>query len=201
MMQKSLFNNTPSNILPCSGNAEYHEHFLSPTDANFYFKELWHQTPWQNDVVTMFGKTITTGRKMAWYSDQLKPYTYSKQSHQALPFTEQLHQLRLKIEQYTGASYNACLLNLYQNGTQSMGWHQDNEPEISAQSSIASLSLGAVRPFQFRQIQSGETIKLMLHHGSLLNMFGETQLFWKHQLPKALKIKNPRINLTFRHMM
>ena len=171
-MQKSLFNNTPSNVLPYSGNAEYHEHFLSPTDANFYFKELWHQTPWQNDVVTMFGKTIITVRKMAWYSDQLKPYTY-----------------------------NACLLNLYQNGAQSMGWHQDNESEISAQSSIASLSLGAARPFQFRHIQSGETIKLMLHHGSLLNMFGETQLFWKHQLPKALKIKKPRINLTFRHMM
>jgi hypothetical protein len=37
-----------------------------------------------------------------------------------------------------------------------------------------------------------------LEHGSLLVMKGETQRFWKHQLPKSRKVSDPRLNLTFR---
>ncbi|MDG1658729.1 MAG: alpha-ketoglutarate-dependent dioxygenase AlkB, partial [Crocinitomicaceae bacterium] len=41
----------------------------------------------------------------------------------------------------------------------------------------------------------------MLEHGSLLAMRGETQYFWKHQLPTMKKSKLPRVNLTFRTIM
>ena len=40
--------------------------------------------------------------------------------------------------------------------------------------------------------------KIILEHGSLLIMKGETQHFWKHQIPKTAKPIPPRINLTFR---
>ena len=40
--------------------------------------------------------------------------------------------------------------------------------------------------------------KILLEHGSLLLMGGETQHFWKHQVSKTVKKINPRINLTFR---
>ena len=36
--------------------------------------------------------------------------------------------------------------------------------------------------------------------GSLLLMAGETQEYWKHGLPKMLRVKAPRINITFRLM-
>jgi alkylated DNA repair dioxygenase AlkB len=200
-MQESLFHQQPIHLLTYDGAAVYVDHFLSSAEADACFRYFLTHTPWQNDMVSMFGKTIITSRKTAWYSEQLKEYTYSKQAHRALPFDDTLHQLRKKIEQLTGATYNACLLNLYENGTQGMGWHQDDEAEIVPQSSIASVSLGAARPFQFRHIRNNETVKLMLHHGSLLNMYGPIQHFWKHQLPKALKVKEPRINITFRHML
>lgn len=200
-MQDILFKKSPLNILPYDGNAVYQEFFLNVKEADEFFHFFLNNTPWKNDVVKLFGKKIITARKMAWFSNQQKSYTYSGQTHTSLPFTEPLHLLRQKIEMQTGATFNACLLNLYQNGTQAMGWHQDNESEIREQSSIVSLSLGAARPFQFRHIKSGETVKLILHHGSILNMFGETQNFWKHQLPKAQKVKEIRINLTFRDMI
>jgi alkylated DNA repair dioxygenase AlkB len=199
-MQATLFKKSPLNILPYDGNAVYENSFLSVQEADEHFHFFLNNMPWKNDLVKLFGKTIVTERKMAWFSDDLKPYTYSGKAHKSLPFNEALHILRQKIEMKTGATFNACLLNLYQNGTQAMGWHQDNEPEIREQSSIVSLSLGAARPFQFRHIKSGETVKLILNHGSILNMFGATQSFWKHQLPKALKVKEIRINLTFRNM-
>jgi len=41
-------------------------------------------------------------------------------------------------------------------------------------------------------------LKITLENGSLLLMKGETQHFWKHQIPKTAKPIDSRINLTFR---
>ena len=54
------------------------------------------------------------------------------------------------VESITNEKYNACLLNLYHNGEEAMGWHCDNEKEIVTNSSIASLSIGASRKFSFK---------------------------------------------------
>jgi alkylated DNA repair dioxygenase AlkB len=43
-----------------------------------------------------------------------------------------------------------------------------------------------------------QMLKINLEHGSLLVMKGETQHFWKHQIPKTAKSIGSRINLTFR---
>ncbi|MDP5230956.1 MAG: alpha-ketoglutarate-dependent dioxygenase AlkB, partial [Cellulophaga sp.] len=40
--------------------------------------------------------------------------------------------------------------------------------------------------------------KILLEHGSLLLMKGETQHCWLHQIPKTAKPIQERINLTFR---
>ncbi|CAF3374354.1 unnamed protein product [Rotaria sp. Silwood2] len=37
-----------------------------------------------------------------------------------------------------------------------------------------------------------------LSNGSLIVMLGETQLHWKHSIPKERRITTPRLNLTFR---
>ena len=41
-------------------------------------------------------------------------------------------------------------------------------------------------------------LELILEHGSLLLMQGETQTNWLHQIPKTTKHVEKRINLTFR---
>ncbi len=100
----------------------------------------------------------------------------------------------------TGATYNSCLLNLYHDGSEGMGWHSDDEKSIEVGSSIASLSFGAERKFSFRNKATEEKVSVMLENGGLLNMKGETQRFWQHQLPKTKKVDEPRVNLTFRRM-
>jgi alkylated DNA repair dioxygenase AlkB len=104
------------------------------------------------------------------------------------------------VETMTGAKYNACLLNLYHEGEEGMGWHQDNEKEIVEGSSIASLSFGAVRKFAFKHAKTNERLDIELAHGSLLDMKGTIQQHWYHSLPKTTRIKQMRINLTFRLM-
>jgi alkylated DNA repair dioxygenase AlkB len=148
----------------------------------------------------MFGKKITTKRKVAWYADAGIAYSYAGVKKSGLQWTESLLEIKQKVEAITGATYNACLLNLYHEGEEGMGWHRDNEKEIVAESSIASLSFGAVRKFAFKHTTTNERLEIELAHGSLLDMKGEIQAHWYHSLPKTTRIKQLRINLTFRLM-
>jgi alkylated DNA repair dioxygenase AlkB len=138
---------------------------------------------------------------MALYGNKGIKYNYSGKLHPALPWTEVLLKLKAITEDVTHATYNACLLNLYHSGNEGMGWHADNEREMKAGGSIASWSFGVQRPFVFKHRKSGEKLLIDLEPGSLLEMKGETQEHWLHQLPKRLRISSPRINVTFREMI
>jgi len=107
-------------------------------------------------------------------------------------------ELKSTIERVTGESFNSCLLNLYHNGSEGMGWHSDDEKSLANNGAIASLSIGSERKFSFKHKESKSKIEVVIEQGSLLLMKDETQRYWLHQLPKTKKIEKPRINLTFR---
>ena len=138
-------------------------------------------------------------RMTAWFGDA--DYTYSGICHRAAPFPAVVQRLREWAENISGASYNAVLLNLYRNGSDSVGWHSDNEAGLGDRPTIASLSLGATRRFQLRHRRTKEMITLELREGHWLIMSGETQRFWLHQVPKTTATVGRRINLTFRRMI
>ena len=169
--------------------------------ANEYFDSLLQNIPWKNDEVVVFGKRIVTKRKTAWYGDSNYVYIYSNTIKQALPWTRELVSLKQIIENVSNTKFNSCLLNLYHDGNEGMGWHSDDENSIEDNSTIASVSLGAERKFSFKPKQSNKTISVLLEHGSLLLMKDATQKNWLHSLPKSSKITLPRINLTFRRMV
>ena len=79
-----------------------------------------------------------------------------------------------------------------------MGWHSDGEKDLKKHGAIASLSFGAERKFAFKHKQTKEKCEFLLENGSLLVMKGETQEHWLHRLPPTKKIKDARVNLTFR---
>lgn len=188
------------NLLPQDGEAYYHGSIFQPSEANALLSDLLESIPWQHDELTIMGRRIVTQRETAWYGDVPFSYTYSHATKVALPWTESLRRIRDRVQDVSGHPYNACLLNLYHDGSEGMGWHSDDEPEIVRDSAIASVSLGAERAFDLKHKQSGEKVRVMLSHGSLLVMAGECQRHWVHALPKALRVKGARVNLTFRQM-
>ena len=190
----------PLNIIDQDGIALYHEKVLTDEQIKPLYEELLNKINWENERVVMFGKEIITKRKVAFYSDPLIAYTYSSKTKIGLPWKDPLFILKNIVESLTKQTYNACLLNLYHNGEEAMGWHCDNEKEIIANSSIASLSIGASRKFSFKHKVTKETISIQLGNGSLLEMKGTIQSHWLHTLPKSKKITESRINLTFRQM-
>lgn len=186
------------NLLPADGIVNYYGPILDIEGANKYLNLLLIDIAWKNDIAFMFGKRIVTKRKVAWYGDQSFSYTYSNNTKYALPWTDQLKQLKELIEQETGESFNSCLLNLYHDGSEGMAWHSDGEKDLKKDGAIASMSFGAVRKFAFKHKESKQTVSLHLEHGSLLVMAGTCQTHWLHRLPPTKKIHSPRVNLTFR---
>ena len=171
---------------------------LDEHQADDYFEKLIGLILWQRDEVTIYGKKYLTARKTAWYGEPGLDYTYSGHKRTPLPWTPDLLTLKSLVESLSGETYNSCLLNLYHDGSEGMSWHTDDEKMLKKNGAIASLSLGAERKFSFKHKQTKETVSLLLEHGSLLVMKGSTQQHWRHALPKSLKIKSPRVNLTFR---
>ncbi len=192
---------TLKNLLPKNGEIFYYGQILKQQQADFKLQSLMLDIAWQNDEVKIFGKHIITKRKVAWYADSGVSYTYSNTTKAGLVWTDELLNLKALVEEITKESYNSCLLNLYHNGDEGMGWHSDNEKSIVRNSAIASLSFGAERKFVLKHKESSESVSQVLTHGSLLVMKGETQNYWLHALTKTKTVKLPRINLTFRKMV
>jgi alkylated DNA repair dioxygenase AlkB len=186
------------NLLPKDGVVNYYGKLFTKEQSDLYLTILHKTIDWQNDEIILFGKKITTKRKTAWYGDQSYKYTYSNTTKSALPWTKELAQLKLKIENETGETFNSCLLNLYHNGEEGMSWHCDNEKELKKNGAIASVSFGAERRFILKHKTDNCKTEVILEHGSLLVMKETTQTHWLHKLPPAKKIMTPRINLTFR---
>jgi alkylated DNA repair dioxygenase AlkB len=193
-----LFSDQTSNILPYEGLVVYYGKIFGDSMSGAYFDKLLQTIEWKNDEAVAFGKRIVTNRKVAWYADQPFSYTYSGVTKYALPWTDELLELKNRTEEVTGRTFNSCLLNLYHNGNEGMAWHSDDEKTLAKNAGIASLTFGAERKFSFKHKHTKESISLILDNGSLLLMAGETQTHWMHRLPPTVKVKRPRINLTFR---
>lgn len=201
IQKMDLFNNEIGdlvNLLPTDGVVHYYGKLINNQDADRYFDSLINTIDWKNDQAIIYGKLIITKRKVAWYGDTDFEYTYSKTTKRALPWTTELLELKSITEEKTGEKFNSCLLNLYHNGDEGMGWHSDAEKNLKKNGAIGSLSFGAERKFTFKHKQTSETVSLFLEHGSLLIMKGTTQTNWQHRLPPSKLIDKLRINLTFR---
>lgn len=190
--------NKAKNWLPQDGTVNYYGKLLNQKEADYYLNRLLATIEWRNDEAIIFGRKIITKRKVAWYGEKPFEYTYSKITKYALPWTDELLELKMLIENETNETFNSCLLNLYHNGEEGMAWHSDGETDLKKNGAIGSLSLGAERKFAFKHKQTNEKVELVLEHGSLLVMKDTTQTHWLHRLPPTKLITKARVNLTFR---
>lgn len=197
----NLFEGKENEIVLPLRDAEisYFPNFISSEVANTYFEKLLKETNWKQDDIKIFGKVYAQPRLTALYGEAGKPYSYSGITMHPEPFTPILSEIKQKTETVSNVTFTTVLLNLYRDGSDSNGWHSDDEKELGVNPVIASLSLGAKRKFNLRH-KDDPSLKysIDLEHGSLLLMKGSTQHCWKHQLPKSKRVHDPRINLTFR---
>jgi alkylated DNA repair dioxygenase AlkB len=177
----------------------YLPRFFGPAERSRLLDELTTTTAWRQDSISMYGKAVPIPRLQAWYGDPGRRYTYSGIEMAPQPWTPALLEVKAAIESEAGVTFNSVLCNRYRDGSDSVAWHSDDEPELGVDPVIASVSFGARRPFRFRHRTDPElTSEIELAPGSLLLMRGATQACWRHQIPKTAKAIGERINLTFR---
>lgn len=139
-----------------------------------------------------------------------------------------LRKIQDEVEQRLGMTFDHVMLNLYENGSVYIGRHRDNVEErviaslslgaprtfimthdgykLSKQTTASSHKTRSSRrskatsnnPEEDSSSASLQRKRWTLDAGSLVVMQGETQHFWKHEIPKEPKVKDGRISLTFR---
>ena len=90
-------------------------------------------------------------RSLCYYGSS--SYCYSGVSHQPKPIPPNsyintiLDQLKVTLPDF---QYNSILVTKYRNGSDFIGFHADNEPEIAENSDIVTISLGQSRTIKFK---------------------------------------------------
>jgi len=191
---------TSLQMLELAPDLFYYPQFISSIEHDVWFLRLKDEINWQSAQIKIFGKWVNQPRLFAWQGYNQQHYMYSSLQLQAEPFHPLVVMMASQIKEQLHHDFNSVLINYYRNGSDSMGWHSDDEPELGRNPIIASLSLGAPRDFILREkINNAHKIKINLEAGSLLLMGPSIQNKWQHALPKRAH-SAARINLTFRQI-
>jgi len=204
-----LFPQNPTIFVTTNSQTTYQDSFIDLDEASLLFEYFLNEILWTPDTAKIYGKTIITKRQIAWFADAGLDYNYSGINRVADGgWNEKVLVIKQRLEVTTGYRYNSCLLNFYPTGGEGMAFHSDDQNHLEPNSAVAIISFGAERFLKFRPNPKLNSVikaemsdsKVLLQKGSLVLMFGETQKFWQHEIPKMAAIQTPRISLTFRLM-
>lgn len=166
------------------GYVQYSTCFLTLKFSKLLFDAL-SKLEFHQPIVKMYDNYILTPRKYLVMSDE------------DTPWIEEVIIIKNKLEDVTGVKFSYVLVNCYRDGDDHISYHSDREAIGEGRNIICSVSVGATRKFVMKNKK--ERIQFLLNNGSLLIMKGdETQIYWKHGVPKTKSCKKMRYNLTFR---
>lgn len=152
----------------------------------------------------------TTLRQSCWFTGGSCKcnYKYSGTKWTPCPMPDWMDQLKLYLSMVVGIpphELNASNGNLYEDGTQGLGPHSDNERLFydkdtwdAKDATIVSISFGKSRVMDlFSNYDHNKKFHQLLKHGDVLVMRGSCQKHYQHLLPKD-KTDGARFNFTFR---
>lgn len=139
-------------------------------------------------------------------------YRYGGQARGAITLSpENPHHVAIQyiLEQCPDLAADFTLVNLYNSASDALSHHSDKEDDLMPGQPIVCLSLGASRTFEFKPAKTkkrkrcsdAETktvppepladkfgrIRVVLHHGDVLVMYGNTQQRYTHGIPRPTK--------------
>jgi alkylated DNA repair dioxygenase AlkB len=127
-----------------------------------------------------------------------KPYNYSQIDYREAPIPPYFDELLQRLHHQLGIVFNNCLLNYYETGDNTMGFHSDDTSGWIDGTGVAIVSLGSVREITYKQKANPENqVSYPLNPGSLLYMDDAVQQNWLHAIKRQRDV-GPRISLTWR---
>jgi alkylated DNA repair dioxygenase AlkB len=176
--QNKQMNNQPQVLIEDS--------FLPASESLTLFENLSTSVDWDDSMAAR--RTASFGR----------PYNYSNMQYPETLLPDSLHPIVELLNARLGIRFNNCLLNFYQTGDNSMGFHSDNTTGLVPGTGVAIVSLGSVREITFRfKAEPSHQVTFPMNPGSLLYMDDAVQQDWMHAIKKQIGA-GPRISLTWR---
>ncbi len=112
--------------------------------------------------------------------------------------TPSLIKLLDTINHIYNSEYNGILINKYKSGEDYISAHSDDEKNLD-KSGVVAISFGAKRKFRIRDKNTKKIVNdFYLNSGEMLQMGGNFQKEFTHEIPIEKKIKTERISFTFR---
>lgn len=186
-----------------SGTPQLYEYIPDVIDKDLFFR-LFHEAqglvaPYyvynrlSRRVSCLFTDFVDGKPTKIYYAGNIRHYDWAQSST--------LQTIRSKLQSQFPYQFAYCLLHVYRDGSDSIGYHKDAEAMNTA---VVSVSLGATRQFKIRPQSQPEqqatkpAQTFFLKSGDLIHMLPGCQRLYEHCLAPEPGLKEPRINLTFR---
>ena len=161
-------------------------------EDNFYSD---HETLFNSLLTSIEWDERMSARRTASFG---RPYNYSQMDYAEKPIPFELRSLLAMLDGRLGIKFNNCLLNYYETGDNTMGFHSDETTGLVPGAGVAIVSLGSVRDITYRSKMQPEIQRSFpLKPGSLLYMNDIVQEGWMHAIRRQ-RDAGPRISLTWR---
>jgi len=145
----------------------------------------------------MFGKECFMRRGVGFFSNDSIGYPYSGQLAASRPMTSSLLALLALVNATFATEYNGILVNKYFSGEDYISAHSDDEANLD-NSGVVAISWGATRKFRIRKKGEKGYQDFPMVSGSMLQMGGDFQKEFTHEIPPEKKVQGVRISFTFR---
>jgi len=73
-------------------------HLFSEDESNYFFRSLLNEVAWKQETITMWGKKRILRRRVAWYGDSGKNYSYSGNLLSPITWNENLKRIKKKLK-------------------------------------------------------------------------------------------------------
>ena len=165
-----------------------------PTIAEEVDPLLIHHPP-----LIIYGRQCRMQRDVGFFSDESVGYQYSGQLARSQPLSQSLRDLLTYINHRFGAGYNGILVNKYSSGADYISKHSDDESALDETNGVMMISVGAVRCFRIRQKSNNAiVVDVPTEPDVILNMTGDFQKEFTHEVPVQKSVDGVRYSFTFR---
>jgi alkylated DNA repair dioxygenase AlkB len=160
------------------------------------FEDLWAIHPDDYHVIQIHGRPVKTPR---WQQAYGADYHYTGQTNVALPVPTDLEPFHDWSRRTIDERLNGLLLNWYDGKLgHYIGPHHDSTKNMVDGAPIVTVSLGETRTFRLTHPRLKTRSDFIAEDGSVFVMPFDTNLAWKHSVPKSAKRLGRRISITFR---
>jgi alkylated DNA repair dioxygenase AlkB len=160
------------------------------------FEAVWGLHPSDYHVIQMLGRPVKTAR---WQQAYGADYRYTGRINTALPVPSILEPLHAWARQAIDRGLNGLLLNWYDGELgHYIGPHHDSTTNMVPGAPIVTVSLGEERIFRLTHPEQEVKRDFRAEAGTVFIMPSDTNLAWKHAVPRLARYRGRRISITLR---